>query len=148
VLKAFPPEIDPPMQTISTKAALIYIMVIVSAADGAMNDEELHAIGEITRTLPVFDGFDADKLIPTARDCSAILQDETGLQTALGLVKEAVPEGLRETAYWLALEIALTDHAVRLEEVRIVETIRRALELDKLTAAALERGVQARFKAA
>jgi tellurite resistance protein len=135
------------MQTISTHAALIYIMVIVSAADGAMNDEELHAIGEMTRTLPVFDGFDPDKLISTARDCSAILQEEDGLDAALGLVKEAVPDNLRETAYWLALEVALTDHAVRLEEVRIVETIRRALELDKLTAAALERGALARFKA-
>jgi tellurite resistance protein len=135
------------MQTISQHAALIYVMVIVSAADGTMNDEELHAIGELTRVLPAFKGFDRDKLIDTARDCSAILQDEDGLAAALGLVKAALPDAMRETAYWLALEVALTDHKERQEEVRIVETIRRTLELDKLTAAALERGAKARFKA-
>ena len=134
------------MQTISHHTALVYIMVIVAAADGAMNDEELFAIGELTRTLPAFKGFDRDKLVDTARDCSAILQEDDGLQAALGLVKEALPGNLRETAYWLALEVALTDHKVRLEEVRIVETLRRTLGLDKLTASALERGAQARFR--
>jgi tellurite resistance protein len=133
------------MQTISQHAALIYIMVIVSAADGAMNDEELRAIGELSRTLPSFAGFDPDKLIDTARDCSAILQEEDGLKAALGLVREALPDHLCETAYWLALEVALTDHKVHVEEVRIVETLRRTLGLDKLIAAALERAAEARF---
>jgi tellurite resistance protein len=134
------------MHTISHHAALVYIMVIVSAADGAMNDEELQAIGALTRSLPVFKDFDRDRLIPLARDCSAILQEQDGLDAALGLVKEGVPDHLVETAYWLALEVALTDHKVRLEEVRIVETIRRSLGIDKLTATALERGAAARYR--
>lgn len=135
------------MQTISHHAALVYIMVIVSAADGAMNDAELHAIGELTRTLPVFKGFDPDKLLPIARDCGTILQEPDGLNAALGLAAAALPEHLRATAYWLALEVALIDHKVRLEEVRIVETVRRTLGIDKLVAAALERGADARFQA-
>lgn len=134
------------MQTISHHAALIYIMVIVSAADGAMNDAEMNAIGDLTRSLPVFDGFDPDKLLPVARDCSAILQEADGLNAALGLVAEALPEHLRSTGYWLGLEVALIDHKVRLEEVRIVETVRRALGIDKLTAAALESAAAARFR--
>lgn len=136
------------MQTISHYAALIYVMVIVSAADGAMNDAELRAIGDLTRDLPVFKGFDRDKLIETARDCSAILQDDDGLEAALGLIKEALPTHLRETAYWLALEIAIADHAVRDEEARIVQTLRHALGLDRLITAALERGARARFQTA
>lgn len=136
------------MQTISSHAALIYVMVIVSAADGAMNDVELRAIGDLTRDLPVFRGFDRDKLIETARNCSAILQDDNGLEAALGLIKEALPDYLRETAYWLALEVAIADHAVRDEEARIVQTLRHALELDRLTTAALERGARARFQTA
>ncbi len=134
------------MQTISTQAALVYVMVIVSAADGAMNDEELRAIGDLSRGLPAFKGFDPDKLIETARDCSAILQERDGLSAALGLIEEALPPALRETAYWLALEVALCDREVRPEEVRIVETLRRALGIDKLTAAALERAAEARFR--
>ncbi len=57
-----------------------------------------------------------------------------------------LPEPLHETAYWLALEIALSDSRVMLEEVRILDAIRRALGLDRLVAAALERGARARYQ--
>ena len=136
------------MKTISHHAALVYVMGVVSAADGAMSDNELKAIGDLTRTLPVFKGFDRDRLLVLAQDCSAILQEEDGLAAVLGLVKDALPAPLRETAYWLALEIALSDTAVRLEEVRMIETLRRALEIDRLVAVALERGARARYQVA
>jgi tellurite resistance protein len=136
------------MKTISHHAALVYVMVVVSAADGAMSDKELKAIGDLTRTLPVFKGFDRDRLLVLAQDCSAILQEEDGLAAVLGLVKDALPEPLRETAYWLALEVALSDTQVKLEEVRIIEALRRALGLDRLVAAALERGARARYQVA
>ena len=134
------------MKTISTHAALIYTMVLVSAADGAMQDRELSAITDLTRRLPAFKGFDPDRLAATVDDCLAILQEEEGLSALLGLVAEALPKPLRETAYWLALELALSDHRVALEEIRVIETLRRALGVDKLVAAAIERGARARFQ--
>lgn len=136
------------MNTISHHAALVYVMVVVSAADGAMSDKELAAIGELTRSLPVFRTFDRDRLLTLARDCAAILQEDDGLSAVLGLVAEALPEHLRETAYWLALEVALSDQGVALEEVRVIDTLRRALGIDRLTAAALERGARARYQTA
>jgi len=136
------------MKTISHHAAFVYVMVVVSAADGAMSDNELKAIGDLTRTLPVFKGFDRDRLVALAQDCSAILQEDDGLAAVLGLVKDALPEHLCETAYWLALEVALSDTKVKLEEVRIIEALRRALGLDRLVAAALERGARARYQVA
>ena len=136
------------MKTISHHAALVYVMVVVSAADGAMSDKELKAIGDLTRTLPVFKDFDRERLVALAQDCSAILQEDDGLSAVLGLVKEALPDHLRETAYWLALEVALSDTQVKLEEVRIIEALRRALGLDRLVAAALERGARARYQVA
>ena len=136
------------MNTISHHAALVYVMVVVSAADGAMNDTELKAIGDLTRSLPVFKGFDRDRLLTLAQDCSAILQEGDGLAAVLGLVKEALPAHLCETAYWLALEVALTDSRVALEEIRVIETLRRTLGIDRLAAAALERGARARYQVA
>jgi tellurite resistance protein len=136
------------MKTLSHHTALVYVMVVVSAADGAMNDKELKAIGDLTRTLPVFKDFDRDRLLVLAQDCSAILQEKDGLAAVLGLVKDALPEPLRETAYWLALEVALSDTTVKLEEVRMIETLRRALGLDRLVATALERGARARHQIA
>jgi tellurite resistance protein len=136
------------MKTLSHHTALVYVMVVVSAADGVMSDKELKAIGDLTRTLPVFKDFDRDRLLVLAQDCSAILQEEDGLAAVLGLVKEALPAPLRETAYWLALEIALSDTTVKLEEVRMIEALRRALEIDCLVAVALERGARARHQVA
>jgi tellurite resistance protein len=134
------------MKTISHHAALVYIMVVIAAADGSMNDRELEAIGDLTRKLPVFRDFDHDRLLTLAQDCSAILQEDDGLKAVLGLVRDALPGPLRETAYWLALEVALTDHQVALEEIRVIDTLRRTLGLDRLVAAALERGARARFQ--
>jgi tellurite resistance protein len=134
------------MNTISHHTALVYVMVVVSASDGAMNDKELEAIGEITRKLPVFRNFDHSRLLALAQDCASILQEEDGLKAVLGLVADALPEPLRETAYWLALEVALTDNRVALEEVRVIDTLRRTLGLDRLVAAALERGARARYQ--
>jgi len=121
-------------------------MVVVSASDGAMDERELHAIADVTSSLPVFRGFDGDRLRAVVEDCSAILQEDEGLRAVLGLVAETLSEPLRETAYWLALEMALIDHRVALEEIRVIETIRRALGIDKLIAAALERGARARYQ--
>jgi tellurite resistance protein len=39
-------------KTISTQAALVYVMVIVSAADRAMSDREIRRIGSVVRNLP------------------------------------------------------------------------------------------------
>jgi tellurite resistance protein len=136
----------PVMNTISSHTALIYIMVVVSAADGAMNEREIESIRDLTRRLPAFREFDPDRLSATIEDCSAILQEPEGLTALLGLVTQALSEPLRETAYWVALELALSDHRVALEEIRVIETLRRALGLDKLVAAALERGARARYQ--
>ena len=136
----------PVMKTISPHAALIYVMVVVSAADGSMHDRELEAIGDLARRLPAFKGFDPDRLLSTVQDCAAILQEKEGLSTVLGLVREALSEPLRETAYWVALEMALSDQRVVLEEIRVIEALRHALGLDKLVAASLERGARARYQ--
>lgn len=136
------------MHTISHHAALIYVMVVVSAADGTMTDSELEAIGRRIRTLPVFRDFDTDRLVQVAQECGQILQDDDGLNAVLGLVKEALPDHLRETAYYLALEVALTDAKVRIEEIRVIDRLRHTLGLEKLIAAALERGARARYQTA
>ncbi len=134
------------MQAISPHAALIYVMVVTSAADGTMSEAELHTIGDLTTNLPVFRGFDERRLVQVSQECAAILEEDDGLDAVLGLIGESLPDHLRETAYWLALEVALTDSRVMLEEIRILEMLRSNLELERLVAAALERGARARYQ--
>ncbi|NWH09599.1 MAG: tellurite resistance TerB family protein [Alphaproteobacteria bacterium] len=133
---------------LTPQAALIYVMVIQSASDADMSDAELHLIGEIVKTLPVFAPFDPSALIAVARECAAILGEPQGLEQALILVAEALPHHLRETAYVIALDVAMTKGPVQIEEMRILDRLRHALELDRLVAAAIERSAIARFASA
>ncbi|WP_339831181.1 tellurite resistance TerB family protein [uncultured Parvibaculum sp.] len=132
------------MSTISPENALIYIMVTMSAVDRAMSDNELRDIGTIVQTLPAFRNFNPERLIPVAKECAAILQEDGGLDAVFGLAKDALPPHLRETGYALAVEIATSDLAVGAEEIRLLQLLRDTLDIDKLTAAAIERGARAR----
>jgi len=125
-------------------AALVYVMVTVSAVDRAMTDDELHRIGEIVSNLPVFSDYDDNDLVKTAEACGEILSADGGLQQVLRLVHGALPEKLRETAYAVALEVAAADRLVRPEETRFLEMLGDTLELDRMTTAAIERGIRAR----
>ena len=136
------------MQTISHHAALIYVMVVVSAADGSMSEKELRTIGDLTKSLPVFRGFEEHRLLAVSQECASILTEEDGLDAVLGLIRTALPDHLYETAYWLALEVALTDSRIMLEEIRVLEMLRRTLSVDRLVAAALERAARARYQTA
>jgi tellurite resistance protein len=125
-------------------AALIYVMVTMSAVDRTMTDAELSRIGEIVSNLPVFADFDQEDLVKTAETCGEVLGEDGGLDRVLVLVKSALPKKLRETAYALALEVAAADREVKAEEARFLDMLRDSLDLDKLTTAGIERGIRAR----
>ena len=124
--------------------ALIYTMVTMSAVDRTMTDAELARIGEIVSNLPIFAEYDAERLVRTSETCGEILSQSNGLQQVLQLIRSALPKKLRETAYAVALEVAAADLDVRPEETRFLEMLSDNLELDKLTTAAIERGIRAR----
>ena len=130
---------------ISPHAAIIYTLVMVSAADREMKAAELAQIGRFVTQLPAFADYDANKIVETAQECAVMLQVENGLDRTLALVAAALPGALRETAYLLACEVAAIDDRIPLEEMRMLQKIRQALDLDRLTSAALERATQARL---
>ena len=129
---------------ITHHAALIYTMVLVSASDREMTDAELKVMGTNVKTLPTFRGFDSAELTRIAEDCAALLDQDDGLGRALDLIRIALPLKLRETAYALACDVAVADGHVEQEELRMLEMVRHRLDVDRLTAAAIERGARAR----
>jgi tellurite resistance protein len=131
---------------ITPESALIYIMVVVSAADADMTDNELETIGDNVRHLPVFKGFAADRLPQVAAECNKLIAATDGLPKVLGLIRDALPESLYDTAYALACDVAAADSVVTPEEARMLELIRQNFSLDRLTAAAIERGARARYR--
>lgn len=131
-------------EPLSHHGALIYLMVTISAVDRTMTDAELARIGEIVSNLPLFADFDQEQLVKTAEACGELLSADGGLEQVLRLVQRGLPKKLRETAYAVALEVAAADYEIKPEEIRFLEMLSDTLELDKLTIAAIERGIRAR----
>ena len=129
---------------IDQHTALIFTMVLVSAAEGEMTDAELETIGRQVRYLPVFKGFDSDRLTAVGRQCAELLRDEEGLTLAIDMIGEALSRPLRETAYALACEVAAADGALAIEEINLLGVLRQELSVDRLVAAAIERATHAR----
>jgi tellurite resistance protein len=126
-------------------AALVYVMVMVSAADRNMTDAELQMIGEIVNFLPVFRDYDTALLPKTTAACAAMLDSDDGLDRALEAIRAALPPRLRETAYAVACDVAAADGEPHQEVMRLLEIMRHRLDIDRLVGAAIERGARARF---
>jgi len=126
--------------------ALIYTMVIVSAADNELPEAELRIIGDIVGDLPIFRDFDQAELPRVLNDCTELIGRENGLEETLTAIKAALPAKLRATAYAIACDLVAADGEASQEELRILELIRHRLNLEQLIAAAIERGARARFQ--
>jgi len=126
-------------------SALIYTMVLASAAGSGVTDTELRTIGDIVTHLPIFAGYDSKQLTKTLSACSDLLQKENGLDLALKDIKAALPPRLRETAYALACDIVASDGEASQEELRFLELLRDRLPIERLIGAAIERAARARF---
>jgi tellurite resistance protein len=138
---------------IDHQTALIYTMVMVSAADRDMTDAELQTIGDIVngdivKHLPIFADYESARITKTAQDCAQLLADPDGLDKALALIGEALPEKLRETAYALACDVAAADGRVSQEELQLLEWLRHGLDIRRLDAAAIEHGAKVRYATA
>ena len=130
--------------TLSPQRALIYIMVVMAAADREMTDRELKRVGDQVRNLPVFAESDVEALVPSAEECASQLGREGGLDRFLDVIVGSLPASLAETAYALACEIAAADLKVEQEELRLLLVLRDRLGVDRLAASAIERAVKAR----
>jgi tellurite resistance protein len=128
--------------------ALVSIMIAVSASDENMRTSELVAIQRIVNHLPVFTNYDADRLRRVAQTVFDLFEEEDGLDALFGLVRDALDERLYETAYALACDVAAADGALYQPELRLLEEIRHELNIDRLHAAAIERGARARHQRA
>lgn len=124
--------------------ALIAVMVGVSASDANIRTAELVKIEQIVNHLPVFGSYDADRMRTVATTVFDLFEEEDGLDALFGLVQSALPEKLFETAYALACDVAAADGSLAQTELRFLEELRYALNVDRLHAAAIERGARAR----
>jgi len=124
--------------------ALVAIMVTVSVSDETIRTAELVAIERQVNHLPVFAQYDIDQVRVVAQTVYKLMEEEDGLDTLFAMVRSALPERLYETAYALACDVAAADGKLGQSELRLLEEVREELDIDRLHAAAIERGARAR----
>jgi tellurite resistance protein len=140
------PENPPP--SLSPQDALVALLIAVSAADTDLRTAELLTIEQMVNHLPVFAGYDPDRIRTISQTVFDLLEEEDGLDALFGLVRDSLPERLNETAYALACDVAVADGGLKQSELRMLEEIRHELNVDRLHAAAIEWGARARHQRA
>jgi tellurite resistance protein len=130
--------------SLSPQDALVAVMIAVSASDDQMRTTELVAINRMVNQMPVFQGYDPDRIRQIAQTVFDLFEEEEGLDALFGLIKEALPPKLIETAYAMACDVASADGNVRQLELEMLEEIRDQLAVDRLHAAAIEWGARVR----
>ncbi|SDJ15907.1 tellurite resistance TerB family protein [Lutimaribacter saemankumensis] len=129
---------------LSPQDCLVAVMIAVSASDEDIRTAELVKIQSAVNNLPIFAEYDIDRMNVMAQVVFDLFAVEDGLDALFGLVRENLPEHLNETAYALACDVAAADGKLQETELRLLEEIRYELNIDRLAAAAIERGSRAR----
>ena len=130
--------------SLSPQDALVALMMAVSLSDESVGTAELVTIEALVNNLPVFANYDADRMQNVSKTVFDLFEEEDGLDALFGLVNQALPEKLHETAYALCCDVAAADGLLGQTELRMLMEIRYQLDIDRLAAAAIERGARAR----
>lgn len=128
----------------SAQDALVAVMVAASASDQNMRTAELVAIQRMVNHMPVFAEYDADRIRRVSQIVFDLFEEEDGLDALFGLIREAMPARLNETAYALACDVVTADGKHSQVELQMLEEVREELQIDRLHAAAIEWGARVR----
>ncbi|PQO24321.1 2-dehydro-3-deoxyphosphooctonate aldolase [Rhodobacteraceae bacterium WD3A24] len=138
-----PPAQDAP-PPLTAQDSLVAVMIAASVADAKVRTAEIVTIQQIVNHLPAFAAYDADRIHTVGQTVFDLFEEEDGLEAFFGLIRESLPERLSETAYALACDVTAADGKLMQTELRFLEEIRHELGIDRLHAAAIERGARAR----
>ncbi|SUE43627.1 Tellurite resistance protein [Roseomonas gilardii subsp. rosea] len=131
---------------LSAQEALVGAMVVMSACDGQMTDAELATMSRLVKELPVFSDFHVSGIETVTEIVLNLLGDTDGLDEVVALIRDALPQRLRETAYLLTCEIVAADGDATQDELRFLQDFRIGLDIDRLVAGAIERAAKARYQ--
>lgn len=132
------------LESLSPQDCLVAMMIAISASDENIRTAELVKINSTVNNLPIFADYDEKRLNMVSQTVFDLFEQEDGLDKLFALLRDNLPERLYETAYALACDVAAADGALAETELRLLEEMRYELDIDRLHAAAIERGARAR----
>jgi len=130
--------------TLSPQEAIIYLMVMTSASDGDMQDNEIRTIGRVVRSFPLFSEQDEQGLVSTAAACGRLMSSQDGLHKVFDAAKAALPPHLCETAYAAMVDVVTADGSLEMTELHILEMARTRLDISDDGASAIEHAARVR----
>lgn len=132
------------LPSLSPCDALIALMIAVSASDQNMRTAELVAIERIVNHTPIFANYDIDRVRAISQTVLTLFEEEDGLDALFGLIHDALPQRLYDTAYVLVCDVAAADGRLEDIEVEMLAEVRHQLNIDRLHSAAIELSARAR----
>ncbi|AUH34140.1 tellurite resistance TerB family protein [Paracoccus tegillarcae] len=126
--------------------ALVAVMVATSASDETMRTSELVAIQRMVDHLPVFSDYDDSRIRAVSQTVMSLFEEEDGLDALFGLIRDALPERLYETAYAMACDVGAADGRLYAGEIALLAEIRHEFNISRLHAAAIELSAQVRHR--
>ena len=130
--------------TMTPQDCLVALMIAVSASDANILTAELVKIQSTLNHLPIFAEYDIDRLNVMSQLVLDLFEQEDGVDALFELIIDHLPQRLYETGYALCCDVAAADGVIREPELRLLEEMRYTLNIDRLHAAAIERGARAR----
>ena len=129
---------------LTAQDCIVAMMMAIAISDSNIRTAELVKIQSAVNNLPVFAEYDIDRLNIISQTVFDLFEQEDGLDALFGLVRNHLPSELNETVYALCCDVAAADGLIFEPELRLLEEIRYELNIDRLHAAAIERGSRAR----
>ncbi|MEK9978247.1 MAG: tellurite resistance TerB family protein [Paracoccaceae bacterium] len=130
--------------TMTPQDCLVALMIAVSASDANILTAELVKIQSTLNHLPIFAEYDIDRLNVMSQLVLDLFEQDDGVDALFELIIDHLPQRLYETGYALCCDVAAADGIIREPELRLLEEMRYTLNIDRLHAAAIERGARAR----
>ena len=140
------PPLPHPM---SPQDSLVAVMIAVSAADQSIRTAELVAIQTLVNHLPIFAEYDSDRIRVMAQTVFELFEEDDGLDALFGLVRDSLPEGAAtvETGLCAGLRRGRPPERAlcwRSPNCACWKKSAMSWGIDRLHAAAIERGARAR----
>ena len=118
---------------LTRQEAFAGILLAASACDGHTADAEVKSLFTTTERMRMFENVSANKW-NSMMDVLLKFLNKEGPLKLVDRCSQALPEGLRQTAFANACDIVLADGTVEEEEKEFLDHLQKALELDGDTA--------------
>lgn len=111
-----------PQKKATDDVLLLHGLLLMSSADGAMEDGELDTVQAFFNTLPEFQGKDFHELL---EQCNKVISRYGNLKESVKALAELSTDKIRLKAFVLCADIAMSSGDVDEAEDRLLETMQR-----------------------